>query len=109
MATTAQSVGDGIPVPGIRPTPDAIDASVVLRSMRDAFCALDRDWRVVELNERLQEIWGLRREDVLGRSVREILPGLASDMEAALDAALTRHTGCRLTTVDPVRGIPVEL
>ena len=47
-------------------------------------CVIDRDLRYVRINERLAEINGIPAADHIGRSVREVLPGLADTVEPAL-------------------------
>jgi PAS domain S-box-containing protein len=45
-------------------------------------CVLDRGLHIVRVNERLAEMSGLPAADHLGRTVREIVPGLADQAEA---------------------------
>lgn len=45
---------------------------------------LDKDLRYVRINERMAEINGIAAADHLGKSVRELLPGLADQAESAL-------------------------
>lgn len=47
-------------------------------------CVLDREFRYVRINERLAEINGLSAVEHLGKTVREIVPDLADEAEAAL-------------------------
>jgi PAS domain S-box-containing protein len=110
MAATRPGVHDRIGPHAIRPEPTPIDAGVVLESMRDAFCAIDRDWCLVAINGVMEQIWQLEREKILGRSIREVLPQLAgSELEATLQAALTTGTGRQFEATDPVRGTAIEL
>ncbi len=44
-------------------------------------CILDCDLRYLRINQRLAEINGLPAEDHIGRTVREVLPGLADEVE----------------------------
>jgi PAS domain S-box-containing protein len=66
-------------------------------------CVLDRDLRYVRINERLAEINGVSVADHLGRTVREVVPGIADAVEAiarriietgepALDLEITGET-----------------
>jgi PAS domain S-box-containing protein len=110
MAATGPGVHDRIGPHAIRPEPTPIGLGVVLESMRDAFCAIDRDWCFVAINGVMEQIWQLQREKVLGRSIREVLPQLAgSELEAALQAALTTGTSRQFEATDPVRGTAIEL
>ena len=47
-------------------------------------CALDRELRYVRINERLAEMHGLPAAQHLGRTVREVVPGLADAVEPRL-------------------------
>ncbi len=49
---------------------------------------LDRDLRFVRINERLAEINGFSPEEHVGRTVRELLPGLADEVEPGLRRVL---------------------
>jgi PAS domain S-box-containing protein len=51
-------------------------------------CVLDRDLRFVRINERLAEMNGAPAADHVGRSVREMVPDLHDDAEAALRRVL---------------------
>ena len=46
----------------------------VLENISDGFIALDRNWRYVALNDHACESMGLRREDILGRSIWDLYP-----------------------------------
>lgn len=48
------------------------------------------DWRFLDVNPAYSKIMGIRREDVIGRSVRELFPGLE-------DFWFKAHTRCALT------------
>lgn len=43
----------------------------LLESMSDGFYALDREWRFTYVNRRAERIWGISREQLLGRSVHD--------------------------------------
>ncbi len=46
----------------------------ILESITDAFYAVDYDWRLTYVNRRTEELWGQKREDLLGRSLWELFP-----------------------------------
>ncbi|HZU26708.1 MAG TPA: ATP-binding protein, partial [Bryobacteraceae bacterium] len=46
----------------------------VLESITDAFVALDRDWRITDVNSEAVRLNGMRREDMLGRNHWELFP-----------------------------------
>jgi PAS domain S-box-containing protein len=48
----------------------------VLTRISDQFLALDREWHYTYVNERVIEVTGIAREDLLGRSVWELFPDL---------------------------------
>jgi len=49
----------------------------ILESIGDAFYTLDRDWRLTYLNARAEQLWGVQRQAVLGRSLWEVFPQAA--------------------------------
>jgi PAS domain S-box-containing protein len=46
----------------------------ILESMSDAFCAVDKEWRLVYINRRAEEITHCKKADLLGRLVWEAFP-----------------------------------
>ncbi|AFZ69613.1 sensor histidine kinase [Deinococcus peraridilitoris] len=46
----------------------------ILESIGDAFYAVDHDWRFTYVNQRAEELWHRRREDLLGKSCWEEFP-----------------------------------
>ena len=46
----------------------------VLASINDQFLVLDREWRYSYVNERVVQVVGLRREELLGRNIWELFP-----------------------------------
>ena len=63
-----------------------LDALVSAAPIGQGF--LDTDFRYIRVNDALAEINGVPAIDHLGRSVREILPALATEIEAALSQVL---------------------
>jgi PAS domain S-box-containing protein len=72
---------------------DSIEAQALLDALVDAAPIgqgfLDTDFRYVRVNDALAEINGVPAIDHIGRTVREVLPALAADIEAALEEVLT--------------------
>jgi PAS domain S-box-containing protein len=82
----------------------------ILESMDDAFYAIDRDWRFRYVNRHAEQLWGRRREELLGRSMVECLPTFAgSESQRAHERALAKERPERLETVSTVFGAPVEI
>jgi hypothetical protein len=52
----------------------------ILESLNDGLVVVNRDDRVVRWNRRLEELYGLRHEDAVGRSLGEILDPVFFDM-----------------------------
>jgi two-component system, sensor histidine kinase len=46
----------------------------ILESISDGFYTLDREERLTYVNRRTEELWGRRREEVLGRPFRDVFP-----------------------------------
>jgi PAS domain S-box-containing protein len=46
----------------------------VLSSISDAFSALDRDWRYTYVNDRVAELAGLAKDEMVGRVIWDIFP-----------------------------------
>lgn len=44
--------------------------------MREAFIALDRNWRVIHVDDTAERILGRGREDLLGRSIWDVFPAM---------------------------------
>ncbi|MBY0279836.1 PAS domain S-box protein, partial [Candidatus Binatia bacterium] len=62
-----------------RPVPDEADA--LARAVGGAHAAitlLDRDWRIVSVNQRSADLLGTSRESLLGRCVWDLYPGAAT-------------------------------
>ena len=50
------------------------DLVLILESMSDAFCAVDKDWRLIYVNGRAEQIIHCQREDMLGKLIWEAFP-----------------------------------
>ncbi len=47
---------------------------MLLSSISDAFSALDRDWRYIYVNQRIAQLAGIPRDQLLGRKIWEVFP-----------------------------------
>ncbi|HEY8560825.1 MAG TPA: ATP-binding protein [Pyrinomonadaceae bacterium] len=52
----------------------------ILQTIADAFYALDRDFRFTFLNDRAEQYFNVKREDVIGRKIWEVFPASAGSM-----------------------------
>lgn len=65
----------------------------VLTRIADQFLALDRDWRYIYVNDRVTEVTGLERENLLGRNIWELFPDIAgSQFEVEVRRAVAEQT-----------------
>jgi PAS domain S-box-containing protein len=46
----------------------------VLESTTDAVLSVDREWRLIRVNQQAERLWLRRREDLLGRNLWEVFP-----------------------------------
>ena len=46
----------------------------VLESIAEMFYAVDSDYRITYVNGRTEEVWGLKRADLLGQIAWEVFP-----------------------------------
>jgi PAS domain S-box-containing protein len=58
-----------------RPAPDD-ELGRILETMPAAFCFLDREWRFRRVNAEAERLLGRTRDEVLGRSLWQVLPAL---------------------------------
>jgi len=76
--------------------PAAARAAIILDSMSDLYLACDHDWRLTLLNARAGQYLrhlGRNRDDVLGQSVWEVVPGLdGSRFQAEAFRAVVEQT-----------------
>ncbi len=50
------------------------EREAVLSSISDAFSAIDHDWRYTYVNERVAQLAGLSKEEMIGRNIWEVFP-----------------------------------
>src|SRR5580693_2745280 len=55
----------------VNPDPLAI---LILESMSDAFCAVDKEWRLIYINGRAEQITHRNRSDLLGKLIWDAFP-----------------------------------
>lgn len=95
----------------MEPGPSSSDAiAEILDGLGDAFYALDAEWRIVAANDRACALWGVRRDDAVGRLAAELFPawpGSASHRAHLRAAAEGRPM--RLETFSTSFRRPIEL
>lgn len=75
--------------------------SSVLESIADGFISVDREWRVVYVNQRAGKLAGRSPEEVVGRSVWDVYPNLqGTDAEAHIRAAMEGGAGVQFEACD---------
>jgi PAS domain S-box-containing protein len=85
-------------------------AAEILESIDDGFYAIDHEWRFLYVNRQAERLWGVRREDILGRSVFEVYPHFAgSKSRAAHEQAMAEARPVRIETVSAIFGAPIEI
>jgi PAS domain S-box-containing protein len=65
----------------------------VLANLEDGFVILNRNWCFTYINDRKAQIWGIRREEAIGKNIWQLLPNLVG---GELDGRL--HQVMRLRT-----------
>jgi PAS domain S-box-containing protein len=80
----------------------------ILESISDAFYAVDHEWQFLYVNGKAEQSWGMRREDLIGRSIWDAFPQALGSVshEAHLRAAQERTT-VTFEAVSPVLNKPV--
>ncbi|WP_375471087.1 ATP-binding protein [uncultured Nostoc sp.] len=65
----------------------------VIAGIQDQFFVLDREWRYTFVNERVAEIVGIPKEELLGRIVWEVFPDVVnSEFDTEIRRAIAQHT-----------------
>ncbi|MEA5599721.1 ATP-binding protein [Nostoc sp. UHCC 0252] len=65
----------------------------VLAGIQDQFFVLDRDWRYTFVNDRVAEVVGIQKEELLGRIIWEVFPDVAkSEFYTQVHRAIAQQT-----------------
>lgn len=96
------------------PQPAGSDlAQALLDRMRDAAYALDGNWRFVAFNTACERHFGVGRAEVLGRDIRDALPGvLGEELEREYRRVLQEHSEVEVevdSRVDPSIRVNVRI
>ncbi|MCG7391762.1 PAS domain-containing protein [Microvirga sp. ACRRW] len=72
----------------------------ILESINDAFYAVDREWRFTYVNRKTEELWGRKREDLMGKVYWDEFPDIVgSDPYRAHMMAMEGRVPMRLETL----------
>src|SRR5204863_4575918 len=74
LAVTPLEQFDHIVVDNGSPVDATLRAGEILESIGDAFYFLDEELRFTYVNRKAEQLWGKRREDLLGRKFMEVFP-----------------------------------
>jgi PAS domain S-box-containing protein len=110
LALTALEQFDLIVVENGSPVEATRRAVEILESIGDAFFSLDEELRFTYVNRKAEQLWGMRREDLLGRKFMEVFPhveGSHSNLE--IMRAWVEGRPLTYETVSPIIGRWVEV
>ena len=80
-----------------------IERATLLESITDAFYALDRQWRHTYVNQRALDYYGMKRADLLGRSLWEVFPAMRDSVfETQFRLALREQRSVSFEILAPV-------
>jgi PAS domain S-box-containing protein len=90
--------------------PAWITPAEILESIGDAFYAIDREWRFVYVNRMAEQLWGRRREELLGRVATEAFPSwVGTASHAAHERVMDSGHPLTIETDSAIVGAPVEI
>lgn len=85
-------------------------ASRILESMSDAFYAVDADWEFLYVNHMTEKLWGMKREELLGRNLWQVFPGYTKIKGSQLlQSAMTDRKPGSFETYSPYLNTYVEV
>jgi PAS domain S-box-containing protein len=75
----------------------------ILESIQDAFYAVDYEWRFTYINRRTEELWGRKREELIGKVYWDEFPqAVGSQPYEAHHRAMQERRPVRLEAVSPI-------
>jgi PAS domain S-box-containing protein len=84
--------------------------SSILESIPDAYLSVDQDWCCVYLNQAMEHLTHMRRENVLGRDVRELFAGTdVARYQSFYEQAMNQRATVTFESFYPSRGIWAEV
>jgi PAS domain S-box-containing protein len=85
-------------------------AHEILESISDAFYALDAEWRFTYVNARTEQLWGRRREELVGHSIWEVFPhALGGDTHRQHVLAAQQRQSRTYETISPILDYWIEV
>ncbi len=83
----------------------AADREIILESMSEAVCAIDRDWRIIYINSSAERLLSRTREELVGHVLDDVGPGFKLSepyrvMERAMNHGTPEHLTYRVETLD---------
>lgn len=68
----------------------------VLAGIKDQFFVLDRDWRYTFINDQVVKVFGVAREDLLGKNIWEVFPDvIESEFYTQVHQAIAQQTSVK--------------
>lgn len=84
-----------------RSVPGTLDA--ILEGISDAFYAVDGQWRLTYVNGHAEQLWGRRRDELIGRPLWDVFPeAVGTKAWHELNRAFRERRTVRFETVSPV-------
>jgi two-component system CheB/CheR fusion protein len=79
--------------------------AVIVDSIADGFFAFDREWRITHINEAALGYYGKKREEVVGRTLFEVFPGVRgsvyeTEYRRAMESGVPAHFEAPSTVLD---------
>jgi PAS domain S-box-containing protein len=110
LAVTPLEQFDHIVVENGSPGEATLRAGEILESIGDAFYFLDEELRFTYVNRKAEQLWGKRREDLLGRKFMDVCPHVeGSHSNLKIMQALEEGRPLTYETLSPIIGSWVEV
>jgi len=110
LAVTPVEQFDVIVVENGSPVEATLRAGEILESIGDAFYFLDEELRFTYVNRKAEQLWGKRREDLLGRKFMDVFPNVeGSHSNLKIMQALEEGRPLTYETLSPIIGRWVEV
>ncbi|CAO3430587.1 PAS domain-containing hybrid sensor histidine kinase/response regulator [Azospirillum doebereinerae] len=75
----------------------------IVESISDAFYTVDHEWRYTYINNKAEQLWGRKRETLLGRRIADVFPeAVGSEPYQAHEQALRENRVVTVETLSPV-------